>query len=152
MIGPPHDSSTGFPIESSETLRLRAKRAWDTIVGLMGFFDLNAIRVLDVIIDLFAGHALTHYAFFLELIRLMPWALKYTEVQWDRQLRGVVPTAVRGQYEGKDIDDILRIAEKGKDVPDEPNATNTCVLGQIIGFKFVQSQVGGFKLLKGNIC
>jgi THO complex subunit 2 len=54
----------GLPVESSDELRSRARKAWDNVVGLIGYFDLNANRVLDVIIDIFAGHALTHLRLF----------------------------------------------------------------------------------------
>lgn len=140
-IGPPHDSLTGLPVESSEVLKTRARRSWDNIVALVGYFDLNANRVLDVLVDVFAAHSLHHYAFFIELLRLSPWVLPTPETQYDRRQRGAIPQLPKGVYTNKSFDDILRIAERGGDIPDDPNAKKTCVLGQIIGFKFAQIQV-----------
>lgn len=111
------------------------------MVGLIGYFDLNANRVLDVIIDIFAGHALTHYAFFVELLRLTPWALPSSGSQYNRKARGALPPLKIGQYEAMEFDDIIRIAEKRLGVPEDPQAPTSCVLGQIIGFKFAQFQV-----------
>jgi THO complex subunit 2 len=146
-IGPPHDSVTGLPVESSDSLRARAKRTWDHIVGLVGYFDLNPNRVLDIIVDIFAGHALMHYAFFLELLRLTSWVLPTKETQYDRRQRGAIPQLPSGAYTGKEFDDILRIAEKGGDIADDPEAKRSCVLGQIIGFKFAQIQVKNGRLV-----
>lgn len=140
-IGPPHDPATGLPTETVEALRVRASKAWDNVVGLIGYFDLNANRVLDVIIDIFAGHALSNYAFFVELLRLTPWALPIVETQYDRRLRGMLPQPVLGQYENMDFDDILQAAEQGMNATEDPPTPTTCVLGQILGFKFAQSQV-----------
>ena len=141
LIGPPHDSATGLPVESGDELRSRARKAWDNVVGLIGYFDLNANRVLDVIIDIFAGHALTHYAFFVELLRLTTWALPSSESQYDRKARGALPPPIAGQYEGMEFDDIIQVAEKRSRDLDGPQIPTTCVLGQIIGFKFAQFQV-----------
>lgn len=140
-IGPPHDSATGLPVENGDESRSRARKAWDNVVGLIGYFDLNANRVLDVIIDIFAGHALTHYAFFVELLRLTPWALPGSESQYDRKARDVLPHVQLGQYEDMEFDDIVRIAEKRSSARDSLKVPTTCVLGQIIGFKFAQFQV-----------
>lgn len=140
-IGPPHDPATGLPTESAQALRVRASKAWDNVVGLIGYFDLNANRVLDVIIDIFAGHALSNYAFFVELLRLTPWALPVKETQYDRRTRGVLPQLVHGQYESMEFDDIIRAAEQGADASDDTQTPRTCVLGQILGFKFAQFQV-----------
>jgi THO complex subunit 2 N-terminus len=83
--------------------------------------------VLDVIIDIFAGHALTHYTFFVELLRLMPWALPSSESQYDRKARGALPPIKIGQYEAMEFNDIIRIAEKGLGVPEDPQAPTSCV-------------------------
>ncbi|KAF8312836.1 hypothetical protein DL93DRAFT_2098082 [Clavulina sp. PMI_390] len=140
-VGPPHDPSTGYPVESSQTLRLRAAKAWENIIGLIGSFDLNANRVLDVIIDIFAGHALNNYAFFVELFRLTPWALVTKEPQYDRRIRGVLPRPPKGYYENMKFDDVIRAAELGPYAEEELHATRSCVLGQILGFKFAQFQL-----------
>lgn len=136
-IGPAHDPATGLPAEPMEELQARSKIAWNKIVGLMGVFDLNPNRVLDVILDIFANHVLNHYAFFLGLLRLSPWVPSSIESQYDKS-----PTKVAsGSYEQVGFDDALRIAELGANVPDPPRPKSSSVLAQILGFKFVQNVV-----------
>jgi THO complex subunit 2 len=145
MVGPPHNPSTGFPVETKDALRARSKLAWDKIIGLIGYFDLNPNRVLDVVIDIFTTHVLNHYAFFLELLRHSPWTRPNTISQYDRRSRSssdmVVDSPVSGLYEGREFDDVLRIAEFGDNRPDPPYDGQCPVLSQILGFKFQQYQV-----------
>jgi THO complex subunit 2 len=145
MVGPAHNPSTGFPVESKDALRTRSKLAWDKIIGLIGYFDLNPNRVLDVVIDIFTTHVLNHYAFFLELLRHSPWTRPNTISQYDRRSHSrsdmLIDPPVVGLYEGREFDDVLRIAEFGGDLPDPPYDDQCPVLSQILGFKFQQYQV-----------
>lgn len=150
IVGPPHNPATGFPVQSKEALQASAKLAWDKIIGLIGYFDLNTNRVLDVIIDIFTTHVLHHYAFFLELLRQSPWIRRNSRSQYDRRGRFQSNAGTemdldqpprKGQYEGLEFDDVLRIAEHGSDVPDAVDDGPTPILGQILGFKFQQYQV-----------
>ncbi|KAF8324471.1 transcription factor/nuclear export subunit protein 2-domain-containing protein [Cantharellus anzutake] len=134
-VGLAHDPSTGLPAESMAELRARAQVAWNKVVGLMGVFDLNPNRVLDVILDIFANHVLNHYSFFLELLRLSSWAPSSIESQYDKS--ATVVSA--GSYEGMKFEDVLMIAELGPNVPDPPRPTSSSVLAQILGFKYVQN-------------
>lgn len=52
----------------------RAARVMNNVQALIGYFDLDANRVLDVILDLFATELMRHYPFFLALLAESPWA------------------------------------------------------------------------------
>ncbi|CCF47990.1 hypothetical protein NDA11_007965 [Ustilago hordei] len=52
----------------------RAARVMNNVQALIGYFDLDANRVLDVILDLFATQVMRHYPFFLALLAQSPWA------------------------------------------------------------------------------
>jgi len=75
-LGPPHDSATGLSIEGDTSLNERAKVAWRKVLGLIGYFDLDPNRALDVLLDMFISHVSTHYTFFLSLLRQSPWCRK----------------------------------------------------------------------------
>lgn len=58
------------------TVRRRAETTLENIKGLIGYFDLDPARALDVILDVFADNILYHHVFFRELLLLSPWAPK----------------------------------------------------------------------------
>ncbi|SJX65137.1 related to RLR1-Subunit of the THO complex [Sporisorium reilianum f. sp. reilianum] len=60
--------------ESPATRNRRAARVMNNVQALIGYFDLDANRVLDVILDLFATEVMRHYPFFLALLAESPWA------------------------------------------------------------------------------
>ena len=72
-MGPSHDTATGVPLESEDSLTERAKVSWKKILGLIGYFDLDPNRALDIVLDLFIPHVSTHHAFFIALLRQSPW-------------------------------------------------------------------------------
>lgn len=49
-----------------------AERVLDQILRLIGTFELDSNRVLDLILDIFAAKVL-NYDFFIELLRISPW-------------------------------------------------------------------------------
>lgn len=55
-------------------LKETASNLMMTINGLIGFFDLDANRVLDMILDVFATLMADYWDFFLELLLISPWA------------------------------------------------------------------------------
>src|SRR5690349_5673845 len=73
-VGPAHDVSTGDPAETKARLVQRAQETWARIVALIGFFDLDPNRVVDIFLDCFEAHLATHWSFFLELLRCSPWS------------------------------------------------------------------------------
>ena len=67
-LGPPHSTSTGYPVESTEAIEARARPTWERALGLIGYFDLDPNRALDIILDVFSIHLATHHAFFISLL------------------------------------------------------------------------------------
>lgn len=72
-MGPAHDARTALPIEPESVLRTRAERTITNIQSLIGYFDLDPTRALDVLLDAFQDNIVTHNAFFLQVLRLSPW-------------------------------------------------------------------------------
>ena len=67
-LGPPHSPATGYPVESVEMIEARARPTWERALGLIGYFDLDPNRALDIILDVSSVHLATHYSFFLSLL------------------------------------------------------------------------------------
>lgn len=124
-IGPSHDSSTGLPVEGKTILTERAKIAWEKVLGLIGYFDLDPNRALDIVLDIFISHVTTHYAFFLALLRQSPWC------------RGAQRNETPLSMEGLTFEQILRAHEEFS--CDEMGSSPICA--QIFGFKFTHYQV-----------
>jgi THO complex subunit 2 len=170
MLGPQQSTLTALPAESMADVRKRARLTWNKIVSLIGYFDLDPNRALDIILDLFSSHVQANHVFFLELIRCSPWTrapkmdtVGAVEVNQRSESRmdtdpangsdeamdedhppPSVGRAMNGMYAGKSFDDVLRIAELGADLPDPPASDEPCILGQILGFKFAYYQVSTF--------
>ncbi|KAJ1021191.1 hypothetical protein NDA16_003977 [Ustilago loliicola] len=68
------DSVTVIEQEPPTVRNRRAARVMNNVQALIGYFDLDANRVLDVILDLFATELMRHYPFFLALLAESPWA------------------------------------------------------------------------------
>jgi len=66
-VGPPHSPATGRSVESSLSIHARARQVWERVVSLIGHFDLDPNRALDILLDVFSTHLATHYTFFLSL-------------------------------------------------------------------------------------
>lgn len=140
-LGPPHSSATGEPVESWPAIEARARPAWERVVGLVGYFDLDPNRALDIILDVFSVHLATHYSFFLALLSCSPWGAS-PKVTHDNAM-SVEPD--HDMYKGKDLDEILRLAEaQSGHSPSEPlpsGSNGSRVLAQVLGFKFTYYQV-----------
>uniref|UniRef100_V5EZF8 THO complex subunit 2 n=1 Tax=Kalmanozyma brasiliensis (strain GHG001) TaxID=1365824 RepID=V5EZF8_KALBG len=67
------DSVTVVEQESPLVRNRRAARVMTNVQALIGYFDLDANRVLDIILDLFATEVVRHYPFFLALLAVSPW-------------------------------------------------------------------------------
>ncbi|PWN35879.1 uncharacterized protein FA14DRAFT_172477 [Meira miltonrushii] len=59
--------------ESVEVRNERAQRVMNNISALIGYFDMDPSRVLDVILDIFSANVYHHWPFFLALLSLSPW-------------------------------------------------------------------------------
>lgn len=99
------------------------------MVSLIGHFDLDPNRALDVFLDIFVTHLATHYAFFLALLSLSPWA------------PNISPEAPPPSSCSTRFDDVLANAEVLSDgAPSDSNKPND-VLAQVLGFKFAHYNV-----------
>lgn len=141
-LGPAHSVLDGSPMESLSAIEARARPAWERVVGLVGYFDLDPNRALDIILDVFSVHLATHYSFFLSLLSCSPWAA-CTKRGGDSMLVELGTD----MYRGKDLDEVLRLAEvqagfdKAPQTPAAMGANNCRVLAQVLGFKFAYYQV-----------
>lgn len=146
-MGPPHSPATGAPTETFKIIHARASHVWGKVISLIGKFDLDPNRALDLILDVLSSNLATHYTFFLALLSFSPWAASYK-----RQLDPIAgdapmdvdpsPTPAPVSFKGKSLDEVLTIAEEqsrnGGDITD-PNSAR--VLSQVLGFKFAFYQV-----------
>jgi len=81
-------------------------------------------------------HLSTHYSFFIALLSFSPW--KRPESLGDAPMT-TDPTS--GQYAGKSLDDILKLANPKSTRTDNEG---TQVIAQVLGFKFTHYQVRHF--------
>ena len=72
-MGAPHDARTARPAEPMESVTRRAETANRNVKALIGYFDLDPARTLDIILDTFADNILYYHVFFREFLRLSPW-------------------------------------------------------------------------------
>lgn len=140
-LGPPHSTSDGAPVEPQETIDTRAGLAWERVVGLIGYFDLDPNRALDVILDVFSVNIAAHYSFFLSFLAHSPWSSpihhRPTPNNEDEPMSN---SSSSGQYNDKDLDEVLFIAETSSGYPSSRKQVRTSaggrVLAQVLGFKF----------------
>lgn len=138
-LGPSHSSSTGYPSEPIEVIEARALPTWERALGLIGYFDLDPNRVLDILLDIFSVHLATHSSFFISLLSFSPWGR--------REQRGVkredmVVEPDAGRFKGKSLFEVLKIAEAESGAHlDDVDSSNARVLAQVLGFKFTYYQV-----------
>ncbi|KAL1944225.1 hypothetical protein VTO73DRAFT_3410 [Trametes versicolor] len=138
-LGPSHSSSTGYPSEPIEVIEARALPTWERALGLIGYFDLDPNRVLDILLDIFSVHLATHSSFFISLLSFSPWGR--------REQRGVkredmVVEPDAGRFKGKSLFEVLKIAEAESGAHlDDVDSSNARVLAQVLGFKFTYYQL-----------
>lgn len=51
----------------------KAENTASTILSLIGYFDLDPVKALDVFLDISASNLVAHSQFFLKVLRLSPW-------------------------------------------------------------------------------
>lgn len=131
-------------MEPLSVIEERARPVWERVVGLVGYFDLDPNRALDIILDVFVIHLAAHYSFFLALLSCSPWAPPIRAKDEDRMPVEPSPDI----YRGKDLDEVLRLAEmqagfeRRAPQVDPPDGINgPLVLAQVLGFKFTYYQV-----------
>ncbi|PIL37228.1 hypothetical protein GSI_00921 [Ganoderma sinense ZZ0214-1] len=137
-LGPSHSPSTGYPSEPLQAIEARARPSWERTLGLIGYFDLDPNRALDIILDVFSVHLATHHNFFLSLLSFSPWGRR-TRHNIKQEDMAVEPDP--SLYRGKSLSEVLKIAEEraGSRLDNGENNT-TRVLAQVLGFKFTYYQ------------
>jgi THO complex subunit 2 len=112
------------------------------VISLIGYFDLDPNRALDIILDVLSVHLATHYSFFLALLSFSPWSGVYKPPNRSSMTFDPVPN----QYRDKSLDEVLLLAEaqQGNEHGSSPIShatTNPRVMAQVLGFKFGYYQV-----------
>ena len=105
----------------------RVRAVWDKVISLVGYFDLDPNRALDIILDVLSQHLATHYTFFLTLLSFSPWTGAYLR-----------------PFRDKSLDEILTLVETNSLCGRPPNVSgNPRVVAhwQVLGFKFKYYQV-----------
>ena len=137
-LGPAHSSATARPIEPYDVIEARARPVWERVVSLIGYFDLDPNRALDVILDVLSVHLATHLSFFLALLSFSPWSGSYTRPAAKKEMP-VEPSPL--QYRDKSLDQILFLAEFPSGRARNETTSTSGVLAQVLGFKFSYYQV-----------
>lgn len=135
-LGPSHLPSTGRPSESFTAIEDRARPVWEKVISLIGYFDLDPNRALDIILDVLSVHLATHYSFLLSLLSFSPWCASYCrpkDIEENSDMNFDLPP---GAFRGKSLDEILTLAEKGKTDGSLLQSRGPRVLAQVLGFKF----------------
>lgn len=147
-LGPSHSPSTGLSSESFDAVAVRAQSVWERVLSFIGCFDLDPNRALDVILDVFSVNLASHWQFFLALLACSPWAggfegIGSMGVVKEEPVDVSMGDEVTSPYKGKEIDEILRMAEGRVDdgATSGKMFEDTHVLAQVLGFKFGYYQV-----------
>lgn len=139
-LGPPHNPTTGYPTESYATIEDRARPVWKKVISLIGYFDLDPNRALDIILDILSVHLATHYTFFLALLSFSPWSAAYKSPNES----SIVFDPVPDQYRDRSLDEVLHLAESqpgNTAMSSSSGKPNSRVMAQVLGFKFAYYQV-----------
>jgi THO complex subunit 2 len=139
---PSHNPATGYPIEPYSSIEDRARPVWEKVISLIGYFDLDPNRALDIILDVLSVHLATHYSFFLALLSFSPWSGAYKPPNGSSMAFDSVPDL----YKDRNLDDVLILAEARhgdaqESLPLHRPSTNPRVMAQVLGFKFAYYQV-----------
>jgi THO complex subunit 2 len=97
-----------------------------------GYFDLDPTRMLDLIIDVFSTHLMTHYMFFIHLIRRFTGSRTRLLSEGKQDKMQVDGTR---SFIGMDFEDVLLSAEGDVSVVPSSNDLKN-PLAQLLGFKF----------------
>jgi len=143
-LGPSHSSQDGRPVESYSVIEERARPVWEKVVSLIGYFDLDPNRALDIILDVLSQHLTTHHSFFLALLSFSPWAGSYRRPLRDNEVMDAMVDIPSTDFKGKSLDEVLTTIEArsySKRTPGVTKPGEVRVLAQVLGFKFVYYQV-----------
>jgi THO complex subunit 2 len=141
-LGPAHSSASGRPTESHASIAERARPVWEKVISLIGYFDLDPNRALDVILDVLSVHLATHYTFFIALLSFSPWSGSYRRPTSDYDGIPMIVDIPSGSFRGKTLDEILSLSDgKAPDTQMASTMRSPRVLAQVLGFKFAYYQV-----------
>ena len=147
-LPPPHSPATGLPLDPASISPERVRPIWKRILSLIGYFDLDPNRALDVILDLFSAYLTTHWSFFLALLSLSPWKGQRDTLTWviDEKSEPMKEEGGSSKYKGKSLDEVLIMGESASlSKPPLPQSTPR-VMAQVLGFKFRHYQVRRIQL------
>ena len=138
----PHSPANGLPLEPLSIVPERVQPIWKRIVSLIGYFDLDPNRALDVILDLFSAYLTTHWSFFLVLLSMSPWKGQCGSLAWINEEKSEATKVEPGysRFKDKSLDEILSMAEE-TDFSKAPPVSAPRVMAQVLGFKFRHYQV-----------
>ncbi|GEM11852.1 tho2 protein [Rhodotorula toruloides] len=124
-MGPPLSPLYASSQESEAARMKRARSVNDRVKNLIGNFDLDPSRTLDVLLDTFSDHVVEHWQFFLDVLAVSPWAPK--------QLGQAAKSSAnldKGKGKGKAVlVDVGLESDEGSDT-----------IAQILGFKYAYYQ------------
>ncbi|KAJ3795196.1 transcription factor/nuclear export subunit protein 2-domain-containing protein [Lentinula aff. detonsa] len=129
-LGIGHLPSTGRPPEAYDSILNRARVVWGKFISLIGFFDLDPNKALDIILDVMSVNLASHYTFFIALLSFSPWA-PLSPLRLGESFMPTDPEPDR--FKGKTLDEIIELANPR---PVSSSAGGSRVLAQILGFKF----------------
>lgn len=153
-LGPPHSPQTGRPTEPLAVVEERARPVWEKVISLIGYFDLDPNRALDIILDVLSQHLTSHYSFFLALLSYSPWCGSYRRPRPEPEAMDIKTENAVGSQKGKGLDEVLTLAEANSTT--SPAGTpcssgGARVLAQVLGFKFSYYQVRYARSLLGSL-
>ncbi|KAL8281053.1 hypothetical protein RQP46_006411 [Phenoliferia psychrophenolica] len=125
-MGPPHSTTTARSQESEEQRMQRAQNVSDSIKNLIGNFDLDPDRTLDIVLDTFSDQLVDHHQFFLDYLSVSPWSDSKTKDS---------PAAGERESKGKGKAPVVDVG-LGKD-------RGSYLISQVLGFKFKYYQKAG---------
>lgn len=151
-LPPPHSPATGLPLDLSSITPERVRPIWKRILSLIGYFDLDPNRALDVILDLFSAYLTTHWSFFLALLSLSPWKGQRDTLTWvmEEENEPMREEAGSSKFKGKSLDEVLSMAESTGLRKALPVQSTPRVMAQVLGFKFRHYQVRRLKLYESS--
>lgn len=140
-LGPAHSPATGRPTESYAAIEARARPVWERVISLIGYFDLDPNRALDVILDVLSVQLATHYSFFVALLSFSPWSASFRRPLSEKE-EAMSVDLEPGSFKGKTLDEVLTLADKKARDEAVSSGNGPRVLAQVLGFKFAYYHVG----------
>ncbi|KAH8830615.1 transcription factor/nuclear export subunit protein 2-domain-containing protein [Flagelloscypha sp. PMI_526] len=142
-LGPPNSSFTGLSTEDAELILARAQPIWERLLSIIGYFDLDPNRVLDIILDVFSVNVDTHHQFFFALLSYSPW---YERLPLKPVGEGSSHMDLDEDSEPQSFDQILSNLDPLS--PPDPSKRNSGpYIAEIMGFKFTYYELPDVKEL-----